>query len=311
MIEFQHVTKHYGTTQALQDVSVTIKSGTIYGFVGANGAGKSTAFSILATLLPATSGDIFVNGKSVATDAQQVRAMIGYMPDFFGVYDQLKVEEYLHFYGSAYNLPFEKREQKIEELLALVRLTQKRHDYVDDLSRGMKQRLCLARTLMHDPNVLILDEPASGLDPRARVEMRDILKDLKRLGKTICISSHILPELAEICDEIGVLHNGKLIASGNIQEIEAQLQQEKWITATVVEDIARAATLFEQSPHVTNVSYEQNTLHFSFTGNELAQAELLKEAIAANIYISSFEVQKKNLEDVFMVITQEVAEHEN
>jgi ABC-2 type transport system ATP-binding protein len=311
MIEFQHVRKYYGSTHALDDVSLTINSGTIYGFVGANGAGKSTAFSILATLIPATSGDILVNGKSVTNDAHAVRAMIGYMPDFFGVYDQLKVEEYLDFYGSAYQMSPTIREQKITELLTLVRLTDKRHEYVDDLSRGMKQRLCLARTLMHNPDVLILDEPASGLDPRARVEMRDILKDLKRLGKTICISSHILPELAEICDEIGVLHAGKLIASGNIAEIEAQMQGEKWVTISVVSDVEHAVAYFANYPQVANATQQGNAITFAFHGDELAQAELLKDAVEAGIRVSALEVQKKNLEDVFMVITEEVALHES
>ncbi|MCH7320766.1 ABC transporter ATP-binding protein [Solibacillus sp. MA9] len=311
MIEFQHVSKKYGTTKALADVSLTIESGTIYGFVGANGAGKSTAFSILATLIPVSSGDILVNGKSVTYEAHAVRAMIGYMPDFFGVYDQLKVEEYLDFYGSAYQLSEAVRAKKITELLSLVRLTEKRFEYVDDLSRGMKQRLCLARTLIHNPDILILDEPASGLDPRARVEMRDILKDLKRLGKTICISSHILPELAEICDEIGVLHAGRLIASGNIAEIEAQLQGEKWVTVSVVEDEGSALAFFANLPQVANATQQGDAISFVFTGDEYAQAAVLKQAIEAGIRVSALEVQKKNLEDVFMVITKEVAQRES
>lgn len=235
------------------------------------------------------------------------------MPDFFGVYDQLKVEEYLDFYGAAYALPANIREEKIIKLLELVRLTDKRGHYVDDLSRGMKQRLCLARTLMHDPEVLILDEPASGLDPRARVEMRDILKDLKRLGKTICISSHILPELAEICDEIGVLDKGKLIASGNIAEIQAQLQGEKWITVQLLSDVTDAEQYFLNNTFVSNVTVEkaERKLMFAFSGDENAQAQLLKDAIVANIQMITFEVEKKDLEDVFMVITEEVMQHES
>ncbi|MER2036532.1 MAG: ABC transporter ATP-binding protein [Solibacillus sp.] len=313
MIEFQHVKKSYNKVHALDDLTLTIQKGTIYGFVGANGAGKSTAFSILATLIPPTSGDVFVNGKSVLNEAQSVRALIGYMPDFFGVYDQLKVEEYLDFYGAAYALPANIREEKIIKLLELVRLTDKRGHYVDDLSRGMKQRLCLARTLMHDPEVLILDEPASGLDPRARVEMRDILKDLKRLGKTICISSHILPELAEICDEIGVLDKGKLIASGNIAEIQAQLQGEKWITVQLLSDVTDAEQYFLNNTFVSNVTVvkAERKLMFAFSGDENAQAQLLKDAIVANIQMITFEVEKKDLEDVFMVITEEVMQHES
>lgn len=312
MIEFQQLTKNYGQLKALNELSLTIKKGTIFGFVGANGAGKSTAFSILATLLRPTSGDILVNGKSVVQNPHEVRAQIGYMPDFFGVYDQLKAEEYLDFYGAAYGMPVILRQQKITELLALVRLTEKRDQYVDDLSRGMKQRLCLARTLMHDPEILILDEPASGLDPRARVEMRDILKDLKGLGKTILISSHILPELAEICDEIGVLDSGKLIASGNILEIQAQLQGDKYITVKVSGDVNHAQQFFlqQQVQHVEKNDFE-NSVTFVLNGDDAMQANLLKTAIEAGIQVTAFEVEDKNLEDVFMVITEEVAKHES
>ncbi|MGE7020615.1 ATP-binding cassette domain-containing protein [Solibacillus cecembensis] len=312
MIEFQQLTKNYGQLKALNELSLTIKRGTIFGFVGANGAGKSTAFSILATLLSPTSGDILVNGKSVVQNPHEVRAQIGYMPDFFGVYDQLKAEEYLDFYGAAYGMPAMLRQQKITDLLALVRLTDKRDQYVDDLSRGMKQRLCLARTLMHDPDILILDEPASGLDPRARVEMRDILKDLKGLGKTILISSHILPELAEICDEIGVLDSGKLIASGNILEIQAQLQGDKFITVKVLGDVNVAQQFFlqQQVEHIEKNDFE-NSVTFVFNGDDVMQANLLKAAIDAGIQVTAFEVEDKNLEDVFMVITEEVAKHES
>lgn len=312
MIEFQQLTKNYGQLKALNELSLTIKKGTIFGFVGANGAGKSTAFSILATLLSPTSGDILVNGKSVVQNPHEVRAQIGYMPDFFGVYDQLKAEEYLDFYGAAYGMPAMLRQQKITDLLALVRLTDKRDQYVDDLSRGMKQRLCLARTLMHDPDILILDEPASGLDPRARVEMRDILKDLKGLGKTILISSHILPELAEICDEIGVLDSGKLIASGNILEIQAQLQGDKFITVKVLGDVNVAQQFFlqQQVEHIEKNDFE-NSVTFVFNGDDVMQANLLKAAIDAGIQVTAFEVEDKNLEDVFMVITEEVAKHES
>ena len=183
MIEIKGLTKKYGKFYALNDLNLTLQEGTVFGFVGANGAGKSTTFSILATLLQPSSGDAFVNGKSVRTDASEVRKQIGYMPDFFGVYDQLKANEYLDFYGASYGISETERKVLIPQLLELVNLTHKRYEYVDLLSRGMKQRLCLARSLIHDPKVLILDEPASGLDPRARVEMRDILNSLKGWGK--------------------------------------------------------------------------------------------------------------------------------
>lgn len=310
MIDFQQVTKQYGQFTALDALTLTIEQGTIFGLVGANGAGKSTAFSLLATLLQPTRGDIVVNGKSVVREGAAVRAQIGYMPDFFGVYDQLKTEEYLDFYGATYGLTSDVRAQKITELLALVRLTDKREEYVDHLSRGMKQRLCLARALMHNPQILILDEPASGLDPRARVEMRDILKDLKDSGKTILISSHILPELAEVCDEIGVLHAGKLIARGNIQAIQAQLQGDTFITVKVLSALEVAEAFFCVQPHVgemTANAFDQ-TLSFSYSGSDTEQAQLLKQAVLADISVLSYEVQQKDLEDVFMAITKEVAE---
>lgn len=224
MIETIGLTKKYGSFYALQDLNLIVEDSTVFGFVGANGAGKSTTFSILATLLQPTAGDAFINGMSVTKNPQDVRRQIGYMPDFFGVYDQLKTDEYLDFYGASYGIKPKERAVLIPKLLELVNLEHKRYDYVDLLSRGMKQRLCLARALIHDPKILILDEPASGLDPRARVEMRDILRELKAMGKTILISSHILPELAEMCDSIGVIDNGKLIAQGSVHDIQAQLQ---------------------------------------------------------------------------------------
>ncbi|MER1984583.1 MAG: ABC transporter ATP-binding protein [Solibacillus sp.] len=310
MIDFQQVTKKYGQFTALDQLALKIEKGTIFGLVGANGAGKSTTFLLLATLLQPTNGDILVNGKSVVRDAAAVRAQIGYMPDFFGVYDQLKTEEYLDFYGATYGLSSEVRAQKITELLALVRLSDKRDDYVDHLSRGMKQRLCLARSLMHDPQILILDEPASGLDPRARVEMRDILKDLKDSGKTILISSHILPELAEICDEIGVLHDGKLIAQGNIQAIQAQLQGDTFITVKVLAALEAAEVFFRTQPNVADVSVNtfDQTISFAYSGQDAEQAQLLKQAVLADIQVLSYEVQQRDLEDVFMAITKEVAD---
>src|SRR5699024_448716 len=201
MIEIQHLTKRYGSFTALNNLSLSIEKGTVFGFVGPNGAGKSTTFSILATLLGPSEGTAYINGYDVTKDAKQVRKSIGYVPDFFGVYDQFKVHEYLDFYGASYGILSVERKAIIPQLLELVNLTDKTNAYVDLLSRGMKQRLCLARALIHDPEILILDEPASGLDPRARVEMRGILKELKKMDKTIIISSHILPELSEICDE--------------------------------------------------------------------------------------------------------------
>ncbi|HJH11499.1 MAG TPA: ABC transporter ATP-binding protein [Metalysinibacillus jejuensis] len=306
MIEITGLTKRYGDFYALNDLHLTLGDGVVFGFVGANGAGKSTTFSILATLLSPTSGDALINGKSVVREPAAVRKEIGYMPDFFGVYDQLKVDEYLDFYGASYNLKASERKKLIPELLALVNLTDKRYEYVDLLSRGMKQRLCLARALIHDPNVLILDEPASGLDPRARVEMRDIIHRLKDLGKTVLISSHILPELAEMCDEIGVIDNGTLIAHGNVAQIQAELQGDAHIFVELSYGLEEARAFFERNPLVSAmfVDHAAMQLQFSFSGTKVEQTELLREAMLADLAITSFTEQKKDLEDVFMAITK-------
>ncbi|MCT8136502.1 ABC transporter ATP-binding protein [Anaerobacillus sp. CMMVII] len=309
MIETINLTKKYGSFTALNDLNLSIAEGTVYGFVGQNGAGKSTTFQILATLMSPTYGTAYINGLDVIKESAKVRRLIGYMPDFFGVYDQFKAEEYLHFYGASYGLTLQERSEIIPQLLELVNLSHKRDSYVDLLSRGMKQRLCLARSLIHDPKVLILDEPASGLDPRARVEMREILKELKTMGKTIIISSHILPELAEMCDEIGVIDNGKLVASGTVSEIQMKLQQQKVITVTVNTDVDKTVRFFEDDPDVMNIHVLENgTIQFGYRGSDDNQQALIKKAVLADVPLLSFKPLEKNLEDVFMEITKGVEE---
>ncbi|MED4697937.1 ABC transporter ATP-binding protein [Lysinibacillus capsici] len=306
MIEIRDLTKRYGSFTALDHLNLSLEEGVVFGFVGANGAGKSTTFSILATLLSPTSGDALINGKSVVKEPKEVRKQIGYMPDFFGVYDQLKVDEYLDFYGASYGIQLAERQVLIPQLLELVNLTSKRYEYVDLLSRGMKQRLCLARALIHDPKVLILDEPASGLDPRARVEMRDILRNLKSMGKTILISSHILPELAEMCDEIGVIDNGKLIAHGNVAAIQAQLQGEKRIVLKVTDQLDAVRAFLEEDPHISSIDVIENRLEiaFNYRGTDAEQVALLKKAMLIDLPIYALSEEEKDLEDVFMAITK-------
>jgi ABC-2 type transport system ATP-binding protein len=308
VIEIVGLTKRYGKFTALDSLNLQIEKGSVFGFVGQNGAGKSTTFSILATLLAPSSGTAYINGYNVQKDTKMVRRQIGYMPDFFGVYDQLKAEEYLHFYGASYGLSLTDRQKLIPQLLDLVNLTHKRDSYVDLLSRGMKQRLCLARSLIHDPEVLILDEPASGLDPRARVEMREILKELKNMGKTILISSHILPELAEMCDVIGIIDQGKLVAEGSVSEIQAKLQGEKMITVKTTGNLSRARDFFEDDPFVSRLTIqeEEQTLQFFYKGTTEQQIQLLKRAILQELPIISFSEVETNLEDVFMEITKGV-----
>ncbi len=306
MIEIRDLTKKYGAFTALDHLNLSLEEGVVFGFVGANGAGKSTTFSILATLLSPTSGDALINGKSVIKEPKEVRKQIGYMPDFFGVYDQLKVDEYLDFYGASYGIGAQERKVLIPQLLELVNLTNKRFEYVDLLSRGMKQRLCLARALIHDPKVLILDEPALGLDPRARVEMRDILRNLKSMGKTILISSHILPELAEMCDEIGVIDNGKLIAHGNVASIQAQLQGEKRIVIKVSDCLQEVRAFLEEDPLISSIDVMDNRLEiaFNYRGTDQEQIVLLKKAMLADLPIYALSEEEKDLEDVFMAITK-------
>ncbi|PJK16986.1 ABC transporter [Chryseomicrobium excrementi] len=308
MIEITGLTRKYGNFYALNDLNLSIKEGVVFGFVGANGAGKSTTFSILATLLQPTKGDALINGKSVRNEPHEVRKQIGYMPDFFGVYDQLKADEYLDFYGASYGIPAKEREKLIPELLELVNLTHKRYEYVDLLSRGMKQRLCLARALIHNPSVLILDEPASGLDPRARVEMRDILKQLKSMGKTILISSHILPELAEMCDEIGVIDGGQLVAHGSVAEIHEQLQNERPVSVHLLGDLTGFVSFIEEQPFVSNVTVDErrSLVKFSYRGSDEEQMALLKTAILKDLPIITFSQAETDLEDVFMEITKGV-----
>ncbi|QED47508.1 ABC transporter ATP-binding protein [Cytobacillus dafuensis] len=308
MIEIIDLTKRYGNFTALNSLNLQIEKGCVFGFVGQNGAGKSTTFSILSTLLAPTSGTAYINGYNIQKEPKMVRRQLGYMPDFFGVYDQLKAIEYLHFYGASYGIPLAEREKLIPQLLDLVNLAHKKDSYVDLLSRGMKQRLCLARSLIHDPEVLILDEPASGLDPRARVEMREILKELKNMGKTILISSHILPELAEMCDTIGIIDQGKLVAEGSVSDIQAQLKGERLIIVKTYREIEKAVSFFEDDPNISKLKIgdEEQTLKFVYKGSDQEQSLLLKKAIINDIAITSFSEIETDLEDVFMEITKEV-----
>ncbi|MGD6831647.1 ATP-binding cassette domain-containing protein [Sutcliffiella halmapala] len=309
MIETVNLTKKYGKFTALDSLNLKVEKGTVFGFVGHNGAGKSTTFSILSTLLAPTSGTAYVNGYDVTENPKMVRKFIGYMPDFFGVYDQFRADEYLDFYGASYGIPYEERQKLIPQLLELVNLTDKRDAYIDVLSRGMKQRLCLARALIHDPEVLILDEPASGLDPRARIEMREILRELKHMGKTIMISSHILPELAEMCDEIGVINGGKLVATGRVEQIHQQLQANKVLKVLVTGNMEGAIQYFEDCPSVSNIQIneqKENLLSFSFEGTDEEQVQLLKNALGRGIMILSFSQEESNLEDIFLEITKGV-----
>ncbi len=308
IIETKNLTHRYNKLVAVNDISLKIEQGSIFGFIGPNGAGKTTTMRILCTLLRPTSGDAWIGGCSVRKDPRGVRRQIGYMPDFFGVYNEMKVWEYLDFFAACYDLPGKKRSSLIDDLLQLVDLAHRRNDYVDSLSRGMKQRLCLARTLTHDPQVLILDEPASGLDPRARIEIRELLRELQSMGKTIFFSSHILLEVAEICTTIGIIEAGQLVAHGSLDEIQGQ-QQVRRVRVVLTGRAQAAQTILESANNVVNVlprkqDARRSELIVDFTGDDTAQADLLNTLIESRLPVISFQEEKIDLEAVFMQRTR-------
>ncbi|HCS73407.1 MAG TPA: ABC transporter ATP-binding protein [Clostridiales bacterium] len=304
MLKIENLVKKYGNFTAVDNLSLELNRGDIYGFVGPNGAGKTTTMRVVATLMEATSGTVLVDGINVAHHPVQVRGKIGYMPDFFGVYDNLKVDEYMDFYGSCYGLSKTDRNRRSDELLELVNLQDKKENYVDTLSRGMKQRLCLARSLIHNPELLILDEPASGMDPRARIEMKGILKALKDMNKTILISSHILHELAELCSSIGIIERGILVYSGEIKDIMWKLTGKTILEITVLSDVDKAVSLLREQPLVEDITGEDNTLEVSYSGSD-DMVKLLKMLINQDIPVMSFTKEEGSLEEVFMEVTKE------
>ena len=305
MIEVINFTKRYGDFVAVDDLNLSIGKGEVFGFIGPNGAGKSTTIRFLATLLRPTSGEGRVAGHSVVSDPMAVRRVIGFMPDDFGVYDGMKVWEFLDFFAVAYEIPRAYRKKIIGEVLELLDLTHKRDDYVNGLSKGMKQRLCLAKTLVHDPPVLILDEPASGLDPRARLEMKALLNELRGMGKTILVSSHILSELADFCTSIGIIERGKLLAAGSIQDIQGQLRTHRVLKIQVLDHSTdRAEAIVRDDPSVTTVEAYDHTLSAEFHGPDDAQARLLSRLVDAGVTVQSFGEEPLSLEEVFMMITK-------
>ncbi|HXJ49198.1 MAG TPA: ABC transporter ATP-binding protein [Candidatus Acidoferrum sp.] len=305
MISAEDLTKVYGARKALDHVSFEVPEGEIFGFVGPNGAGKTTTLRILAALLEPTGGRASIDGSDVTKDPARVHTRIGYMPDFFGVYDQLTVAEYLDFYAACYRQPKERRVKIIGELLELIGLTDRRDQLVDTLSRGLKQRLCLARALVHDPVVLLLDEPASGLDPRARVEMREILKELRGMGKTIIISSHILPELTELCTMIGIIDHGRMRAVGSVQDVIRGLSADRRLRITVVGAREPAIAILEPLESVRHVDVANGTIEATYEGDDSTAADILQALTAGGVKVSAFSQVDGGLEEAFMRATSE------
>lgn len=304
MIELRHFHKSYGDFVAVADLNLNIAAGELFGFIGPNGAGKSTTIRFLATLLRATHGDGTVNGCSVTADPIGVRRSIGYMPDMFGVYDGMKVWEFLDFFAVAYQVPRDQRRTIIGDVLELLDLTHKRDDYVNGLSRGMKQRLCLAKTLVHDPPVLILDEPSSGLDPRARLEVKALLKELRKMGKTILISSHILTELADVCTSIGIIERGKLLLAGPIQQVYRQIRGARQVEARFTGSAEAAVSLLRSEPKVRGLQSEGRQCTLEFAGDDAALARLVRQLVLADVGLISIADKEPTLEDVFMSVTK-------
>lgn len=310
IIEVENLTKRYGRRTAVDNISFSIEPGAVFGFIGPNGAGKTTTIRILTTLLKPTAGRVLLDGHSVTEDPRQVRRLVGYMPDFFGVYTDMTVWEYLDFFSACYDVPAEQRPGLVNDLLALVDLDHRRDDFVDSLSRGMKQRLCLARALVHDPRILILDEPASGLDPRARVEFRELLSELQRLGKTIFFSSHILADIAEVCTDIGIIEAGRLVVHGDLESMRRHLRHDHQLRIRVLGDsVEPAKSTLAAIQGVSQIDVEPAgdgdwELMVHLSGDKAAVSALHRALVLAGVPVLSFEEIADSLEDVFMKLTE-------
>jgi ABC-2 type transport system ATP-binding protein len=304
MIETKNLTKNYGSLTALNDLNLKIQQGDIFGFIGPNGAGKTTTMRILVTLLEPTRGTAFINGLNVLKDGKKVRRMVGYMPDFMGVYDDLKVFEYLEFFAAAFGIERQKRKSIVEGVLELTDLQSKQAATVDSLSRGMQQRLGLARVLIHDPQVLILDEPASGLDPRARIEIRELLRELKRMGKTIMISSHILSELEEICDHIGIIEHGQLVFSGTIEDIRPRLGIHSKVRVKVANNQDKAVELLSALPQINQVQTLGDYILVTFNEGSEGDGIIAKTLVNAKLDVIAIQPEKLKLDDAFLQLTK-------
>jgi ABC-2 type transport system ATP-binding protein len=303
MLYINNLTKKYGAFTAVRQLSLHIPEGDLFGFVGPNGAGKTTTIRMVCGLLRATSGSIKIGNVKGAVGSKEMKRMIGYVPDFFGVYDNLKVREYMDMYGSMYGMYARETAKLADDLLELVNLSDKKEVYVDMLSRGMKQRLCVARALLHNPKLLLLDEPSSGLDPRARVEMKELLKNLHSMGKTILISSHILSELSEMCTSIGIMNHGQLITAGRIEEIMYQLSGGKRIHIQISSEMETAVRILKEHAGVVLESVMENEVIITNSGTDEEISALIGALLQNKVILTGFYKEEGNLESLFMQLT--------
>lgn len=304
MIETRDLTKKYGELFAIQSIDLDLQKGDLFGFIGPNGAGKTTTMRIIATLLTPSWGEAYVDGHSIYTHPKEIRRLVGYMPDFFGVYDDMKVIEYLEFFAAAYRINGEKRRKVCEEMLETVDLAFKRDAFANTLSRGQTQRLGLARVLLHDPQVLLLDEPLSGLDPRARIDMRNLLKRLGDTGKTIIVSSHILPELADVCNKIGIIDRGVMNWNGEVTEVMKQIRQSIVLNVVVKQRQEDAAELLRQREDVATVEIDKNKMVVTMSQGIVEYSELANQLIANGFSLLEFSEDHPSLESAFMTLTK-------
>lgn len=303
MLKIEGLKKTYGNYHALDGLDMEVKAGALYGFVGPNGAGKTTTIKIMTGLLRPDGGSVEIDGIDMLKEPEKTRDNVGYVPDYFGMYDNLKVSEYMEFFASCYGLEGLRARKRNQALLEQVGLGSKEDFFVDGLSRGMKQRLCLARALIHDPELLIMDEPTAGLDPRTRLEFRELVRDLKEAGKTILISSHLLSDLSELCTDIGIIDQGKMILHGSIEEITNRINTSKPVIITVHEGMQLAMRLLKEHPQVQTITVRERDIMVGFTGDAADESRLLAGLIGAGVAVRGFMREPGNLEAVFMQIT--------
>ncbi|MDH3717800.1 MAG: ABC transporter ATP-binding protein [Planctomycetota bacterium] len=307
MIEAKDLTKKYGDFYAVKNLDLQLSEGDVFGFIGPNGAGKTTTMRMIATLLDPTWGEAYVCGHSIYTSPREIRRIVGYMPDFFGVYDDMKVIEYLEFFAASYRIKGDQRRKVCEEVLELVDLTFKRDELANTLSRGQTQRLGLARVLLHDPAVLLLDEPASGLDPRARIKMRELIKRLGDMGKTIMVSSHILPELADVCNKIGIIERGELIVNADVAEVMKRIRSQPVLQVGVQGDMAAAGRLLESMENVDRIEQSNGLLRVTLVADESDYTNLPTALVEAGYRLTLFREEEINLETAFMMLTEGIS----
>ena len=304
MIKTENLTRKYGDMFAIKGIELDLQKGDLFGFIGPNGAGKTTTMRIIATLTEPSWGEAYVCNHSIYNEPKEIRRLVGYMPDFFGVYDDMKVIEYLEFFAAAYRITGPARRKKCNEMLQIVDLDFKRDAFANTLSRGQTQRLGLARVLLHDPQVLLLDEPLSGLDPRARIEMRNLLRRLGQTGKTIIVSSHILPELADVCNKIGIIDRGVMNVSAEVTEVMKQVRDRTILQIAVADDSDRASAVLSDHPLVDSVAEGDGFLSVTLVDNSSDYSEIPTLLVKEGFRIKLFREEEINLESAFMALTK-------